>query len=97
MKLLIGVLASLVLFIFVIFLMIFTILIKFMSSLILGLCPLFIPCLITKQFRGYFFSWLKLYAGIALQAPFVFLVGGVIFNGNKSITEQAGLAEKEQT
>ncbi|AQQ60257.1 hypothetical protein XJ32_09340 [Helicobacter bilis] len=85
-KMIIGVLASFVLFIFVIFLMIFTILIKFMSSLILGLCPLFIPCLIIKQFRGYFFSWLKLYAGIALQAPFVFLVGGVIFNGALSFT-----------
>lgn len=57
-----------------------------MSSLILGLCPLFIPCLIIKQFRGYFFSWLKLYASIALQAPFVFLVGGVIFNGALSFT-----------
>ena len=86
MKMIIGVLASFVLFIFVIFLMIFTILIKFMSSLILGLCPLFIPCLIIKQFRGYFFSWLKLYASIALQAPFVFLVGGVIFNGALSFT-----------
>lgn len=86
-------LTFLVIYVFVIFLVIFTILIKFMSSLILGLCPLFIPCLIIKQFRGYFFSWLKLYASIALQAPFVFLVGGVIFNGNKSIIQNAGLAE----
>ena len=87
-----GLLTLLVVWLYILFLSIFIILINLVCAITLSICPIMLPCLIIPKFRGYFFSWLKLYTSTALQPAFATIIAGfmtsMILNQTKTITTQ---------
>lgn len=71
-----GLLTLLVIWLYILFLSIFIILINLVCAITLSICPIMLPCLIIPKFRGYFFSWLKLYTSTALQPAFATIIAG---------------------
>lgn len=87
-----GLLTLLVIWLYILFLSIFIILINLVCAITLSICPIMLPCLIIPKFRGYFFSWLKLYTSTALQPAFATIIAGfmtsMILNQTTKITTQ---------
>ena len=80
---------------FIIFLSIYTIILKFFSTFLLSLCPFVLPCLIIQPLRGYFYSWLKLFTSFAMCVPLASLLGAMIFNAQDSLLQTGFHKETE--
>lgn len=89
---LLGLITLLVIWLYILFLAIFIIIINLACAIILAVCPIMLPCLIIPNFRGYFFSWLKLYTSTAIQPAFATIIAGfmtsMIVNQTKNIITQ---------
>lgn len=89
---LLGLIVLLIIWLYVLFLTLFILLINLVCAIILSVCPIMLPCLIIPNFKGYFFSWLKLYTSTAIQPVFATIIGGLmtgtIVEQIKTITTQ---------
>lgn len=75
---LLGLITLLIIWLYALFYAVFVVLIGLMSMIILSICPIMLPCLIIPNFRGYFFSWLKLYTSTAIQPVFAGIIGAIM-------------------
>ncbi|MWV60981.1 hypothetical protein DCO58_12035 [Helicobacter saguini] len=76
---------ALVMFCFIVYALLFTLLTQFASQILLILCPFVLPCIVIQPLRQYFYSWLKLYLSTNIQLGLGIMIVGIALNGINNI------------